>query len=252
MNRFLFVDCNTLDPLTTAWKPRTLFDIFKDGFALTDGREQEEWQLCRIACGERLPVDIGEYKAVLISGSHYCIRDAVDWFEELAQFIREASETGTPKIFAGCFGCQMVAFALGGTVDKNPDRSFVLKAENITVNEHGAKALHIANNNIMNVIVSHGDCVRELPTGARCLASSPSCTNELYICGNKDNILCCQSHPEFDYDYCIKDRIWKTVVEKKNRLSEEQISESIVSFEKYNGNGALVLLNGIKDFIRRH
>ena len=253
-DRFLVIDCNTLDPATTAWKPRSIFDIFKDGFALTgaDGVNQiEEWVCCQIACGEKLPTDIRNYKAILISGSHHCIRDNIEWFHELAGVIREASKNGSPKIFAGCFGCQIVAHALDGVVDKNQSGLFVLKAENITVNEDGSAFLGISSANPLNIIVSHGDSVHQLPSGAKTLASSPSCTNELFICGDKDNILCCQSHPEFDYEYCIRERIWKAVVDTKNRLSEEQKVESMSSFEKYDGGDALILLKAIQMFIRR-
>ena len=258
-DRFLVIDCNTLDPVTTAWQPRSIFDIFKDGFALVDAETEEreevnrieEWSCCRIACGEKLPTEICDYKAVLISGSHYCVRDNVEWFDELAQFIRKASKIGSPNVFAGCFGCQLVAYTLGGIVDKNTGGLFVLKAENIAVNDQGAAVLGISSEKPMNIIVSHGDSVLQLPNGAKILASSPSCTNELYVCGHRDNILCCQSHPEFDYDYCMRDRIWKAVVEKKDRLNEEQKLESITSFENYNGRDALVMLNAVKKFIRR-
>ena len=243
-----------MDPATTAWQPRSIFDIFKDGFALTkadDGSSLEDWSCCRIACGEKLPADIRDYQAVLISGSHYCVRDHVEWFDELAEFIRETNKIGSPYIFAGCFGCQIVAHALGGVVDKNPNGLFILKAENITVNDHGAAILGVCKKASLNIIVSHGDCVCQLPSDAKNLASSPSCSNELYICGIRGNILCCQSHPEFDYDYCIRDRIWKAVVDNKNRLSEEQKLESLSSFENYDGSDALIMLDAIKMFIRR-
>merc|ERR1711976_1088138 len=45
----------------------------------------------------------------------------------------------------------------------------------------------------------HMDEIQGLPTGARLLASSPTCPVEAYAIG--DHILCTQGHPEFSTDY---------------------------------------------------
>jgi GMP synthase-like glutamine amidotransferase len=61
------------------------------------------------------------------------------------------------------------------------------------------------------------------------LASSSSCENEIFCCGTNNNILACQSHPEFDKVFCIDERIWPAVVEKNKRLDEESQLKSIES-----------------------
>jgi len=115
----------------------------------------------------------------------------------------------------------------------------------------------------LNVIVSHGDCVHELPSSSVLLASSPSCSHEIFIIGrdcishsveNSDgntqmNILCCQSHPEFDLQYSIYDRILPAVMERK-RLTEAEIEEAKATFKKYDGNDASKLLIYISSFLR--
>lgn len=50
----------------------------------------------------------------------------------------------------------------------------------------------------VKVIVSHGDCVRVLPQNSLRFASSSSCENEGFLCGRFYNLLCLQSHAEFD------------------------------------------------------
>ena len=69
------------------------------------------------------------------------------------------------------------------------------------------------------LLVSHGDCVSKLPLDAKLLASSESCSSEVFLAGKKDNILACQSHPEFDFEYAIAQRIWPSVVETRKILS---------------------------------
>jgi hypothetical protein len=41
--------------------------------------------------------------------------------------------TYSPRIYGGCFGHQIVAHALGGMVDYNPNERFILKAETINI-----------------------------------------------------------------------------------------------------------------------
>jgi hypothetical protein len=71
----------------------------------------------------------------------------------------------------------------------------------------------------------------------------------MYVTGIYKNIFCCQSHPEFDYEYAIKDRIWKHVVEKNNRLSEAEILVAMESFEDYTSKDSKILLTMIKSFL---
>lgn len=113
------------------------------------------------------------------------------------------------------------------------------------------------------MIVSHGDCVQELPPSSILLASSPSCLHEIFLIGSyhdqvlndsegrsRKNILCCQSHPEFDLQYSVYDRILPAVMERK-RLTESQFEEAKATFEKYDGRDASKLLKFISAFLRK-
>lgn len=140
------------------------------------------------------------------------------------------------------FGCQVIAYALGGKVDYNPNKNFILKAEIINIcKETFSKYLIPIEQSTVNLICSHGDCVLILPPNSELLASSTSCMHEIYITGIHQNILACQSHPEFDLQYCIYDRIWPAVVEKNRRLTQDEIEDAKVSFLNYNADDAKLM-----------
>jgi GMP synthase-like glutamine amidotransferase len=204
------------------------------------------WETIRIAHGEALP-DPSKYHGIVITGSRFSVRDGstLPWYNGLCELIRFANKQGSPRIYGGCFGCQVIADALGGHVDYNPGRNFILRSETIVPTSAAQMASHFPGFNddysSMSVIVSHGDCVCTLPPGAVLLASSESCANELYIVRGEGkhvknhNILAAQSHPEFDYDYCIRDRIWPAVCARK-RLTEEEQAECAKTFVGWDRN----------------
>jgi hypothetical protein len=100
------------------------------------------------------------------------------------------------------------------------------------------------------LIVSHGDCVCVLPPESVLLGSSQTCTNEMYLTGKYRNIFACQSHPEFEYEYCIKERIWPAVTETRKRLNDEEIRAAAESFENFNREDSKCLLSMIKSFLQ--
>ena len=133
------------------------------------------------------------------------------------------------------FRCQIIAHALGGEVDYNPNKMFILKAETLFLSQPkfsnllivaGTKYLarfqrfkftyskpkyllvYVVDNNCfhliisnkgkseelsssssgsnlheLNIIVSHGDCVKILPPDGLLLAHSDSCEHEIFIIG---------------------------------------------------------------------
>jgi hypothetical protein len=69
--------------------------------------------------------------------------------------------------------------------------------------------------------------------------------------GSRGNILCCQSHPEFDLQYCIHERIWPAVVDTNHRITVEQEQDTRASFDRYDGKDAVTLLSIISNFIHQ-
>eukprot|EP00981_Chlorochromonas_danica_P010380 scaffold3161_cov247-Ochromonas_danica.AAC.15 len=240
------------------WSPVNLADMFIDAFK----RPGETWKVCHVALGDSLPDDILDSKGIVITGSRFNCRDreTLPWFDPLCEIIRQVSESGQPKIYGGCFGCQIIAHALGGEVDYNPTKRFALKAENVRFlefDDNTVSTLPTMSTDLttrcktkgLKLLVSHGDCVAHLPPHAKLLARSDSCASEVYLTGSAYNILACQSHPEFDLHYAIEERIWKSVVETSKRLDEEEIKQSLASFQEYDGKDAVAFLDWISEFL---
>lgn len=196
MNRFCVIDCEN----SRAFDPFTFGVMFQSQLS----REGDDWTICYLAHGETLPDDILEFQGVVITGSHFNCRDgeSLPGFKSLCEFIRHASEKGSPRLYGGCYGCQVIAHALHGEVDYNPSGRFLLMAENVklsTIASENLDTLTVSRELIeklstaegMNLIVSHGDCVRKIPDNSILLASSESCTAEMYITGKERNILGC-------------------------------------------------------------
>lgn len=245
--KFLVINCEN----SKAWSPIDFGDMFISNLK----RDEDEWFRCNIAKGDPLPDDVMEYDGIVLTGSHFNCRDgdSLSWFESLCDLVRRISLVSTPKLFGGCFGCQVIAHALGGIVDKNPSGKFILKAETIVPNEFFSVYLNSSCEQVplsFKIIVSHGDCVLKLPDSGVNLANSISCENEIYVCGNNKNILACQSHPEFEYGYAIKERIWPSVVDVGKRISPDEAVEAAVSFDKFSQESSKQLCSFISDFLR--
>jgi GMP synthase-like glutamine amidotransferase len=259
-----------------AWSPIDFADMFKSSIY----HDCDSCHLWNIAKEKKLPGFIESCTAIVITGSRFNCRDSakLDWFEPLCAYVRAVAESGKQRIYGGCFGCQLIAHALGGTVDYNPKLNFVLKAETIQIKidtfwkylptvatsiscacstEASLRCKKvdqsiIADKETINMICSHGDCVIHLPPDSELLASSESCQHEIYVTGVNRNILACQSHPEFELEYSVYERIWPAVVDTSNRLTVAEIEEAKASFEQYTGEDAIFFRKLISAFLRNH
>jgi len=125
--------------------------------------------------------------------------------EKLFQFIRDFEKrtkegrSSDAKLFGGCFGCQAIGHALGGTVDRNPCGNFISKTETLQFTKEFGRwncaKENGAHKDNLKVLQSHGDCVLELPLGSVLLATSQSNQNEMFKVG--ESVLAFQGHPEF-------------------------------------------------------
>lgn len=75
------------------------------------------------------------FDAIILSGSRYNLSAPetieIPFVKATAELIRAAAASGRPRIVGFCFGAQLIAAALGGTVTRNPGEVFLLKAEDI-------------------------------------------------------------------------------------------------------------------------
>lgn len=245
---------------STAWAPLDFGDMFTAQLS-----EGIRWTVLRVASGEAIvPADLLEqFNAFVLTGSRFNVRDRemLPWFNDLLALIRAVSGDAKKRMYGGCFGCQVIAVALGGSVGYNPPaveepgrRRFVLGAEILCWVDSPATRSLLGEGpppTGVKVIVSHGDCVLELPPDAELLASSASCSVEAFVAGAHKNLLACQSHPEMDYEYSIRERIWPAVVEKNKRLTEVEELRAKASFDAFGGRteGPDLLMGAINAFL---
>jgi GMP synthase-like glutamine amidotransferase len=200
--RFLILDCSS---------GTRYADLFID--SLSRWIHPHAWDIVHLVEGDKIPVKemINCYEGVILTGSHCSVNERQVWYDDLILFIQNSSTNGHPKIFGGCFGTQIIAHALGGQVDRNPSKTFLLQPELVQLNSnflHHFPPLSHQNGSpklIYSLIESHGDCVSVLPSDAILLGSSVSCQHELYLIGSQKNILGCQSHPEFNSRFALED-----------------------------------------------
>lgn len=122
----------------------------------------------------------------LITGSKHGAYEDHPWIPPLEELIRAIHAAGKPLIGV-CFGHQIIAQALGGTVVKFDGGWSVGRTEYMM--EGKPVALN----------AWHQDQVVALPPGARVVGSSDFCANAMLAYG--DTIWTVQPHPEFGADF---------------------------------------------------
>jgi GMP synthase-like glutamine amidotransferase len=142
------------------------------------------------------PAGPREAEGWLITGSRHGAYEDHPWIEPLEALIRDIRDADLPLVGI-CFGHQIIAQALGGTVEKHPGGWSVGRAE---YDWGGDKVALNA---------WHQDQVTKRPEGARVLASSPFCENAALLYG--DRIFTVQAHPEFHNDFLAD------MIEKRGR-----------------------------------
>lgn len=119
----------------------------------------------------------------LITGSKHGAYEDHDWIPPLEAFIRECYAAHRPMIGV-CFGHQIIAQAMGGTVQKWDKGWAVGRTE------------YVIDGRPMAMNAWHQDQVVDLPDTATVIGSSAFCENAVLVYG--DHMLTVQPHPEFD------------------------------------------------------
>ncbi len=147
-----------------------------------------------IPAGEPLP-DVGGLEAILITGSAAGVYDAFDWIAPLEDFVRTAHDNKVPMVGV-CFGHQLIAQALGGTVRKS-EKGWGIGRHVYDVAPGNAviEGARIA------LACSHQDQVIAPPAGARTILSSDFTPHAGLLYG--DTTLSVQPHPEFSVGYAL-------------------------------------------------
>ncbi|OAN68902.1 glutamine amidotransferase [Jannaschia sp. EhC01] len=121
--------------------------------------------------------------AWLVTGSRHGAYEDHPWIPPLEELIRAIRDANIPLV-GSCFGHQIIAQALGGTVEKFKDGWSVGRTD------------YTVSNRTLSLNAWHQDQVTRLPAGATVHASSDFCANAIVAIGPR--ILTTQPHPEFE------------------------------------------------------
>lgn len=153
-----------------------------------------EFPVYRVLDGQ-FPASTDECQAYLITGSKNGVNDGLPWIDDLCVFVRELWAQQIPLVGV-CFGHQVMARALGGTVCKAEQGWGVGLSFNQLLERRDWMQPF---KDHLDLLVSHQDQVTILPPQAQVLASSEFCP--YYLVQYAEHFLSVQGHPEFTKGY---------------------------------------------------
>jgi len=150
-----------------------------------------EYQVFRPHLGEQLP-DYATVSGAILSGSWAMVTDHAEWSERTAAWVRGAVDHQLP-LLGVCYGHQLIAYALGGTVADNPHgwERGLHRLDNQAPGDALLSALPAQ----FDAWLSHRQSVLKAPPGAKVLARSAM--DECQIIRYSPSALSVQFHPEF-------------------------------------------------------
>jgi GMP synthase (glutamine-hydrolysing) len=143
--------------------------------------------------GETLP-EPARLAGVVITGAHDMVTERANWSERTAAWIPELIATGTP-LLGICYGHQLLAHALGGTVGPNPGGGEFGTVETTLQGPATEDRLFSGLPQCFQVQASHFQSVLTLPPGAVLLAASNHDPHQAFCIAN--SAWGVQFHPEF-------------------------------------------------------
>ena len=144
---------------------------------------------------ENYPLNIDDCDAYLITGSKVSAYEDKKWIKALKEYIKTL-HANKKKLLGICFGHQIIAEALGGSV-KKATGGWHVGVDSLSL--YKEKFKFKTDSNKYNLIFSHQDEVRKLPKDSKLIAGSKACPNGMYVIGN--HIMCSQGHIELDREF---------------------------------------------------
>ncbi len=186
----------------------------------------------------KVPNELGELRAIILSGSPFSVKD------ENALLIDLDKLVGKIPMLCVCYGAQLIADKLGGLVEKSDKR------------EYGKAALVMENNDVLfegiddasQIWMSHGDSIKSVPDGFTVIAK----TNDIPVAAFKSNdgqldhpVYCLQFHPEVTHSLnglqILDNFISKVVGCDKSWTPDSFVQETVKKLKEQIGNDRVVL-----------
>ncbi len=144
---------------------------------------------------DQFPQSASEADSWLITGSRHAAYEQHSWIAPLEQLIRDIYELGLPMVGI-CFGHQIIATALGGTVEKF-DKGWCAGYHQYQLDESvfGTST----ETGQTPLLAFHQDQVIEPPSEAVTIGRSSFCRHAALLYDKR--ILTLQPHPEFSQDF---------------------------------------------------
>jgi GMP synthase (glutamine-hydrolysing) len=172
---------------------RARFGDLPDWFCRVLERPRESVEVVRVFEGETLPRPDAQCVAI-ITGSWSMVTDLHPWSEATAQWIRDAMEIQMP-LFGVCYGHQLMAHALGGTVDYHP-RGREVGRHPVTLSPEALRDPLLQDwPATFTAHLIHEQSIIELPTCAQALGYSAHDRHQIVRYG--PSAISTQFHPEF-------------------------------------------------------
>jgi GMP synthase-like glutamine amidotransferase len=190
MPRITIIEAGIVPP-----KHREQHGSFPEMFQHMIGSEDSaiEFEAVNAIDGGPLP-DPRELEAILITGSAAGVYDELDWIAPLEAFVRAADAAKIPMVGV-CFGHQLIAHALGGTVRKS-EKGWGIGRHVYDI----APGNGLIEGERIALACSHQDQVIEPPRGARTFLSSDFTAHAGLLYANGAT-LSVQPHPEFSVGF---------------------------------------------------
>lgn len=179
----------------------------------------------------KFPASVGDADGWIITGSKHGVYEDHSWLQPLEAFIRQVYESGAPLVGI-CFGHQIVAKAMGGTVEKSAEGWVV-----------GLKTYEVHDGSRFTAYAWHQDQVIVPPPGAQVFAHSDNC--RFAGLSYSGNALTLQSHPEFTGRYFVG------LLEDKSDFLPPDIREAAQSRSSETLDGDFYPIALLREFMRQ-
>ena len=176
--------------------------------------------------------------AFLTTGSAASVYDDEPWIHRLSGFVRQLHDQ--KRILVGiCFGHQLIAHALGGSVKPSPRGWGIGSKEACVVEE---RDWMVPGTSSIRLLLSHQDQIEELPPGAVSLGGNEHCPHSLVAVG--ETFIGIQGHPEFPTAYAQA-----LTLSRKDRIPAEVIDRALPTFDVPTDTATVV--SWIVEFVAR-